>query len=223
MRILIIEDDVKLGNAMALCLDHAGYLNDVCERGDDGLDFALQKIYDLIILDRLLPGMDGLSLLKMLRKKMIFVPVIMVTALNQLNDRIDGFDCGADDYLGKPFAMEELLVRIKALLRRPSVIDDNPLLSFSDIKMDVRQKLLICDTFQCELSKKEASLLELFICNHAQILPRELILQKIWGPESYVGEANIDNYISFLRKRLKSVGAKCRITTIHSIGYRLEI
>jgi DNA-binding response OmpR family regulator len=208
---------------MSLCLEHAGYLIDTCERGDDGLEFALQKIYDLIILDRLLPGMDGLTLLKKLRGKNVSVPVILVTALNQLHDRIDGFDCGADDYLGKPFAMEELLARTRALLRRPTVMDDNTLISCSNIKMDTKQKLLISDTSQCELSKKEAALMELFIYNRDQILPRELILQKIWGPESYVGDGNIDNYISFLRRRLKSVGAKCRITTIHSIGYRMEI
>lgn len=223
MRILIVEDDDKLGKAMSNYLEHAGYLTDLCPRGDDGLDFALQKIYDLIILDRMLPGMDGMNLLKILRKHRIFVPVILVTALNQLNDRIDGFDGGADDYLGKPFALEELLARTRALLRRPSVIDDNTLIAFSNIRMDVRQKLLISNTAKCELSRKEAALMEYFINNHDQILPRELILQRIWGPESYVGDGNIDNYISFLRRRLKSVGADCKITTIHSIGYRMEI
>jgi DNA-binding response OmpR family regulator len=222
MRIQIVEDDEKLGKAMANYLEHAGYLVDLCSRGDDGLDFALQKIYDLIILDRMLPGMDGLDLLKLLRRNQILIPIIMVTALNQLNDRIDGFNGGADDYLGKPFALEELLARTKALLRRPSVIDDITMISFSNIQMDVKQKLLISNTLQCELSKKEAALMELFIANHDQILPRELILQKIWGPESYVGDGNIDNYISFLRRRLKSVAADCRITTIHSIGYRME-
>ncbi len=223
MRILIVEDDVKLATAMALQLEHAGYLTDITHRGDDGLDFAMQKIYDLIILDRLLPEIDGLSILKSLRSKNNLVPVIMITALNQLHDRINGFDCGADDYLGKPFAMEELLARTKALFKRLMIRDEKSLISYSNIQMDISQKLLISDSARCELSKKEAALMELFIYNKEQILPRELILQKIWGPESYVGDGNIDNYISFLRRRLKSVAAKCRITTIHSIGYRMEL
>jgi Response regulators consisting of a CheY-like receiver domain and a winged-helix DNA-binding domain len=223
MRILMIEDDIKLGKAMSLYLKHAGYSVDFCDRGDDGLEFVRREIYDLVILDRLLPGLDGLDLLKQLRKDGIMAPVIMVTALNQLNDRIDGFDWGADDYLGKPFAMEELLVRTRALLRRPFTMKENTLISCSNIQLDVIQKLLISDTARCELSRKEAALMELFISNHNQILPRELILQKVWGPESYVGDGNLDNYISFLRRRLKKVGARCQISTIHSIGYRLEI
>ncbi len=223
MRILIIEDDMKLAKVMANYLDRNGFLCDNCQNGLDGLDFAQQPIYDLIILDRLLPNIDGLSILKTLREKNITTPVIMVTALNELSDRIDGFDYGADDYLGKPFAMEELLARTKALLRRPAKIDDISLLTYSNIKIDITNKILSSDTSQCELTKKEAALMVLFIQHKEQTLTRDVIMNKVWGPESYVGEANIDNFISFLRRRLKSVNALCKITTIHSVGFRLEI
>ncbi|MBH1939326.1 response regulator transcription factor [Mobilitalea sibirica] len=222
MRILIIEDDVKLCNAISFHLKNEGFLTDACNTGDDGLFFAMERNHDLIILDRLLPEIDGITLLDKIRKNHIETPVIMVTALGELNDRIDGFETGADDYLVKPFAMEELIVRVKALLRRPKKIDDITEFSFSNIKLNIQHKILSSDTGQCELSKKEAALMEFFLRNKNQILSRDIILNRVWGYDSFVCEANLDNYISFLRKRLKSINSRCKISTIHSVGYRLE-
>lgn len=155
-------------------------------------------------------------------KKGIHTPVIMVTALGALQDKVKGFENGADDYLVKPFAMEELLMRIRALLRRPASMIDSDALSYGDISLNRSQMKLECNQQECSLSKKEAQLFELFMQNKEQVLTREIILERVWGPESDVTTGNLDNFISFLRRRLRTVNSNCKLTTIHGIGYRLE-
>lgn len=233
MRLLLIEDDKDLCEAMAVSLKKKGYLLDICHSGGEAQYYIANVaahtkkgendcIYDLIILDRMLPEVDGLTILSNIRKKSITTPVIMVTAMNGLGDRIDGLDTGADDYVVKPFEMEELLARMRALLRRPRKMETSTVITFSDISFDYIQQTVRKDNLEITLSKREGALLELFLMNQNQILSREQILSKVWGLDSFVGDGNIDNYIYFLRRRLKGLYSKVSIKTIHGIGYRME-
>lgn len=222
MRILIIEDDLKLCQTMKKQLEAAAYTVDTCASGEDSLYYVSRQMYDLIILDRMLPGLDGLSILQSMRKKGITTPVIMVTALVGINDRIDGLDAGADDYLTKPFSIEELFARIRALLRRPPVLREDKQLTVSNMRLEMSSRILKAGEKSCELSRKECDLLEFFMINKGQILERELILSRVWGPDAFATDGNLDNYISFLRRRLTSLACKVQIKTIYGIGYRLE-
>ncbi len=223
MRILIIEDDAQLSKVMKRQLEAEGYEADICDNGGDVWYYISQTgIYDLLILDRMLPVTDGLSVLAMLRKKGCTLPVIMVTALGELGNRIEGLDCGADDYLVKPFAMEELSARIRALLRRPPKLVSTDQLTFADLKLNLSAHTLSSTHHSCELSKKELALMECFMRNPEQLLVREVLITKVWGAESEVSDGNLDNYISFLRRRLKGLESRAKLRTLHAAGYRLE-
>lgn len=222
MRILLVEDDRELCRGMVHHLKNNGYEVDFCHEGNKALFYAEQESYNIIILDRMLPEMDGLAILKGIRKKRISMPVIMVTAMDAVDDRIDGLDSGADDYLVKPFVMDELLARIRALTRRSWDIKKEDLLTFENMTLDTSNQVLCSDTESCALSKKENELLEFFMKNPCHNLPRERILYHVWGADTLVEDGNLDNYIYFLRKRLKSIGGHARIRNIHSVGYRLE-
>jgi DNA-binding response OmpR family regulator len=203
-------------------LQKEGYTTDCCYTGEHALFYALQQSYDIIILDRMLPVMDGLTILKRIRQEEIYVPIIMVTAMDGLHDRVDGLDSGADDYLVKPFAMEELLARVRALARRPQKIESIELIHYSNLELDIKNQKLKSDLLSCSLSKRETDLFEYFMRNSNQVLPREIILSHVWGPDNFIEEGNLDNYIHFLRRRLKSISSLVQIKTIHSVGYRLE-
>ncbi len=222
MRILLVEDDRKLSFTLSFQLENEGFLVDTCEDGEEALYYIEQKGHDLVLLDRMLPSMDGITVLQTIRKKGIFTPVIILTALGELQDKLTGFDTGADDYLVKPFAFEELLARIKSILRRPGKWESCEELTFDDISFQVEEKILTGTAGSCTLSKTESRLLELFIRNQGQVLPRTLLLLKVWGYDTEVEDGNLDNYIHFLRRRIKSVGSKSLICTVRGIGYRLE-
>jgi Response regulators consisting of a CheY-like receiver domain and a winged-helix DNA-binding domain len=222
MRILIIEDDRDLCSIIEYQLKKNGMEADFCYDGEDALFYGTKQTYDIIILDRMLPGMDGLTILKKLRNKKIATPVIMVTAMAELKNRIEGLDTGADDYLTKPFEVEELLARIRALARRPIQIEFTNDLFFSDFCLKEATVELICEDHHCNLSKRESDLLAFFIHNKGQILTRELLLSRVWGNDSFVTDGNLDNFIYFLRKRLRTVHSHATIKTIRSIGYQLE-
>lgn len=222
MRILLIEDDVSLCKALLIHLGSQGYETDVCHNGTDGLSYALQNTYDLIILDRMLPELDGMTLLGAIRKKNISTPVIMATAMDSLRDKISGLDCGADDYITKPFDAEELLARIRALTRRPAVLKESPLLCFRDLCFDPENLELSANGKSLSLSKKEAGLMEYFLKNKEQNLRRGLILSYVWGADAEIEEGNLDNYIYLLRRRLRTLKSRVQIKTIHGVGYRLE-
>jgi two-component system OmpR family response regulator len=222
MRILVIEDNKDLCDAMCFQLRNEGYITDSRYTGEDALYYVLQQSYDVIILDRMLPVMDGLTILKTLRQKNSNVPVIMVTAMDGLHDRVDGLDSGADDYLVKPFDMEELLARIRALVRRPPKIEQTEILCYTNMKLDIKKQLLLEEENTCSLSRRETELLEYFMRNQNQVISRERILSHVWGPDTIVESGNLDNYIYFLRRRLKSVTSSVRIKTVHGVGYRLE-
>lgn len=223
MRVLIIEDDKELCDTIAYHLKQEGYEADTCYKGDEADYYLGQGIYDVIILDRMLPNVDGLTLLECVRSRGILIPVIMVTAMNGINDRIDGLDAGADDYLIKPFAMEELLARIRALLRRPAKITEAEKISFGCLVLDSQLHMLTNEENQVTLSKKETLLLEFFMRNKNQVLSRSQILSKVWGMDNFVEEGNVDNYIYFIRRRLASVKCNIKIKTIHGVGYRMEM
>lgn len=222
MRILIVEDDVALCQAMSFHLEKAGYTVDLCHDGADGLHFIKQEAYDIIILDRMIPSINGLDVLRNIRALNISTPVIMVTALNSIGDRVTGLDAGADDYLVKPFATQELLARVRALGRRPVEWDNSILLDLGNTSLNMSEYVLSSPSGTCNLSKREAELFEAFFKQPGQALPRALLLSRVWGPDAPVEDGNLDNYIHFLRRRLKAVNSNLQIKTIRSVGYCLE-
>lgn len=222
MRILVIEDDKELCNILEYQLKKHGMEVDFCHDGEDASFYTEKQSFDIIVLDRMLPGIDGITILKNIRKRNIATPVIMVTALGELKNRIEGLDTGADDYLTKPFEIEELLARIRALARRPVTIENLNSHSFSDFILDVGKMQLICGDEFCSLSKRECDLLSFFMKNKGQILTRDMILTRVWGADSFVTDSNLDNFICFLRKRLRSIHSHACIKTIRSVGYQLE-
>lgn len=222
MRILLVEDDKELCDTVKLQLVLAGYETDTCYNGQDACYYASEHPYDVILLDRMLPHMDGLSILQYLRKKQISTPVIITTALDGVNDRIDGLDSGADDYLVKPYAIGELLARVRAVTRRPGRLETVREMTFSNIRLNPDKHELTGPGGTVSLSKRESALMDYLMRNSNQILPRGMILSYIWGPDSEVEDGNLDNYIYFLRRRLKSVQAEAQIKTVHGVGYRLE-
>ena len=223
MRILMVEYDQALCAAVDIHLRQQGYTVDYAHTGEDGLHFALQNAYDLILMDRMLPELDGLEAVRTLRSRGFSTPVLMLTALDGVPDRVDGLDAGADDYLAKPFAAEELLARIRALSRRPRQWESTSRLSAGDLELDTELAALRGPAGACSLSRREKQLLELFLRNAGQTLTRELLLSRVWGPDAPVEDGNLDNYIHFLRRRLRTVGSAVRLATVRSVGYRLEV
>lgn len=222
MRLLLIEDDESLCLSLSYQLRQDGFAPETCHDGEEGLLWARQQGYDLILLDRMLPGMDGLTLLRQLRREGIHTPVIFLTALGQLSDKTGGLDAGADDYIVKPFAYDELLARIRCVLRRPAVLSGGDLLRYGDVTYDPGSLTLRRGTASTALSKRLGDLLELFLRNPGQTLPRQTILLRVWGMETEVEDGNLDNYTYFLRRSLRKVGSTLRLTTARGIGYRLE-
>lgn len=219
MRILLVEDDEQLNKNLVFGLEAQGFTVDACFDGEDACFYGEQNIYDLILLDRMLPHMEGTEVLTRLRKKKVTTPVILLTALGTLSDKVTGLDLGADDYLVKPFEFEELLARIRCISRRSHNLNDSEALSVSDITWYNLEDRLCGPTGSCTLSKREAALMETFLRRKDQTLSRSMLLLKVWGPDSDVEEGNLDNYIHFIRRRLKGVGSRLQIKTIRGIGY----
>lgn len=219
MRLLIIEDDLALCEALKLHISKEGYAADVCNDGLDAEYYLKDGAYGLILLDRMLPGVDGLTLLKRLRGAGNTTPVLMLTAMDAIHDRTDGLDAGADDYLVKPFAMPELISRVRALLRRPAAIAEPGVLSYGDLCLNAGERRLERGDRQTTLSGKEAALLELFFENPEKVLPRATILARVWGGDEQVEDGNVDNYIYFARRRLKTLETDVAIKAVHGVGY----
>ena len=222
MRILLAEDDKNLNNSIADQLITNGFEVDCCFDGEEALYYASQNIHDVILLDRMLPLLDGTIILKKLRGDGIAIPVILITALGTLNDKVTGLNLGADDYLVKPFAFEELLARIQCVTRRSPILHMTDELCLADIRYCAADNTLFGKDTNCTLSNREGALLEVFLKNPTQTFTRGTLLLKIWGPDSDVEEGNLDNYIYFLRRRLKSVGSSLEIKTIRGVGYCLQ-
>lgn len=222
MKILLIEDDKNLCEMLRFQLEKEHYEIDICMDGRDGLDIFLQDAHDLVLLDRMLPTMNGLLVLQKARKQGITTPVILITALGELYDRIEGLDCGADDYLVKPFDFEELSARIRSIGRRNKTYDDNDMFSYADISYDNKLRELSGPTGCLPLSGREGRLLEVFLQNPDTVLRRLVLLSRVWGTDAPVEEGNLDTYIHFVRKRLRQVGSCVTLTTIRGIGYKLD-
>lgn len=222
MHILIIEDDRELCEALRLQLNARNHTADCCHTGSEALYRAMTDAYDLILLDRMLPRISGTEVLQKMRKDGNQTPVILITALGTLDDKVTGLDLGADDYLVKPFAFAELMARIRCVTRRPRKLQLSEQLSLSNLLYRVEEKTLTGPDGSCSLSGREGALLEAFLRSPGQTLSRTILLTKVWGMDSDVEEGNLDNYIHFLRRRLKTVGSAVRIQTVRGIGYRLE-
>ncbi|MBR3900634.1 MAG: response regulator transcription factor [Ruminococcus sp.] len=222
MKILVIEDEVQLADALCELLKRNMYSVDVCYNGIDGLDNAMTGIYDGIILDIMLPGMNGIEILRNLRSEKINTPVLLLTARSEITDKINGLDCGADDYLTKPFVTGELLARVRAITRRKGEIVDESKLEFNGLSLNKNTCSISCGGNDVKLSLKEYNVMEMLIANPGQILPKERIIEKIWGSESDVEYNNIEVYISFLRKKISSISANVQIKTARGIGYFIE-
>lgn len=222
MRLLMIEDDIELCTILEIELVKNGFLVDFCHNGEDADFYINSNAYDVIILDRMLPGKDGLTILKDMRANSNATPTIMLTAMNTLTNRIEGLDLGADDYLAKPFEIDELLARIRALSRRAVKLENTTQYTFGDITLDTTNLSLNCNGISCTLSKRESDLLSFFIRNKGNTLERELLLTRVWGADSFVTDGNLDNFIHFLRKRLKQVHSQVTLKTVRGVGYRLE-
>ena len=222
MRILLAEDDKDLNKALTWQLKGQGYNVDSCFDGDEALYYGEQNIYDVILLDRMLPYQEGTEVLTSLRKQSVNVPIILITALGTLQDKIEGLDLGADDYLVKPFEFEELMARIRCVTRRSTVLNAQPdTLSYRDIIWSEREMCLTGPDGNSTLSKREGSLLESFLHMPEQTIARETLLLKVWGPDSDVEDGNLDNYVYFLRRRLKAVGSLLQLKTVRGVGYKL--
>ncbi len=221
MRLLLAEDDENLNQTLTCQLEAAGFTVDACQNGDDACFYGEQNIYDAILLDRMMPCMEGTDVLTSLRRKGITAPVILITALGTLHDKVDGLNLGADDYLVKPFEFEELLARIRCVTRRSPILTNPNILTASDLIFELGEGKLCGPAGSCTLSNREAALFEALMRQKEQTLPRSTLLLKVWGPDSDIEEGNLDNYIHFLRRRLKHAGSKMQIKTIRGIGYCL--
>lgn len=222
MNILIIEDDQNLAQTLKTILRQAKYNVDIAYDGEDGLYYAKEQSYDVIILDVMLPIMNGYQVIKEMRKSNLSTPVIMLTAKSELPDKILGLDCGADDYMTKPFEPEELLARLRALSRRQSdVIMDE--ITFHDITLTLPTNTLSTIYKGVNLSNKEFELMKLLLLSKEVISTKESIIIKIWGSDSDAEDNNVEAYISFLRKKLKFISSSVTIKTLRKVGYVLQV
>ena len=223
MKVLIIEDEYSLADAIAETLKKENYQVQIMTDGEKGEDEALTGIYDLILLDVMLPHRNGFEILKSMKQEKIETPVIMLTAKSEMSDKLNGLENGADDYITKPFHMRELMARIKVILKRTTNAQDINILEYEDIKLDLRNGKLISDDTEIDISGKELELLELLLINKNQTIDREKIADKIWGYDSYAEYNNVEVYITFLRRKLKLLKSRVKIKAVRGIGYKLEV
>ena len=222
MRILIVEDEVHLAEALSQILKKHRYSVDIAHDGQSGLDNALSGIYDLLLLDVMLPGMDGMSLLRAIREEGVATPVIMLTAKGENADMIRGLDGGADDYIAKPFSTEVLLARMRAALRRKGEALQEDTLKFGDIELNTSSLKLSAGGKEIKLILKESELMELLMVRKQAVTSKDQIIEKLWGFDSEAEGNNVEVYISFLRKKLAFLNSAVRIGTIRGVGYVLE-
>lgn len=221
MRVLLVEDEKRMAQALCEILRQEKYDVDHCADGLEGLAAIEAGAYDLVVLDVMLPHKDGFSIAREARAKGIRTPILMLTAKSELDDTVTGLDCGADDYLTKPFRTRELLVRLRALGRR-SLRSADGALAFGDIELNRGASLLVCGENSVRLSEKEFRILEYLIANAGQILTREQLAVKIWGYESDAEYNNVEVYMSFARKKLNFVKARTEIKAVRGVGYELR-
>jgi DNA-binding response OmpR family regulator len=223
MRLLLVEDEKRLSEALAYTLKKNKYIVDVAFDGETGEDMAMTGIYDLVILDWMLPKIDGINMLKNIRSQGIKTPILFLTAKDTIENRVEGLDAGADDYLIKPFSNEELLARVRALSRRQGEILLHKALHAGNLSLDTSQcKVTFGEKATVKLTLKECQLLELLIKNKGQVITKEQILDRIWGFEMDADYNNVEIYVHYLRKKLDCKACDVSITTVRGIGYCLE-
>ena len=222
MNILLVEDELNLARAVKKILEQQGYYVDAVHDGLSAIDYAKGMEYQLIILDVMLPKLDGFEVLRILRKDGLNVPILMLTARSAVADKVTGLNSGADDYLTKPFDTEELLARVGALTRRRGevIVEE---LKYEDLSLSVQSAVLSCGGESVQLSHKEFELLKCFLYNPTMTLTKETLILRAWGVDSEATDNNVEVYISFLRKKLRYLRSRVAIRNIQKLGYRLEV
>lgn len=222
MRVLVVEDELRLAATLQDLLEMNGYTTDVSHDGEAGLDNALSSIYDVILLDVMLPKLDGFTVLRRLRASGNSTPVLLLTAKSEISDKVTGLDSGADYYLTKPFEPKELLACIRALTRRQPKMRNTDSPFFGDLRLEPGTFTLFCGDRSVRLSRKQFDMMELLILNKSIVITKEKLLLKIWGYESDAEDNNVEVYISFLRRKLEYLHSRVKIKTIRMVGYCLE-
>lgn len=222
MRILLIEDEVPLTQALEKTLKKYNYTIDIVHNGEDGLDYGLTNIYDIIITDIMIPKLNGIDLVKELRAQEIKAPILMLTAKSTIADKIQGLDIGADDYISKPFETQELLARIRALSRRINNYAHENIIIYKDISLNKNNAEISVGKNLFKLTLKESQVMAMLIQNKHTTVTKEKLIEKIWGVDSLAEDNHVEVYISFLRKKLLKLGTKVKIKTTRGIGYSLE-
>ena len=222
MRILIVEDERRLAEALGAIMEEQKYSADVVFNGQDGLDYALSGQYDVIVLDVMLPKMNGFEVAHELRRQNVRTPVLMLTARDELSSKVTGLDSGADDYMTKPFAPEELLARVRALSRRQGDVQLDEA-KFADLTLNLSSCGLLCGGKSVHLGFKEFEVMRLLMSAPRAVVPKEELLTRVWGADSDAEDNNVEAYISFLRKKLDHLHSQVKIKTIRMVGYCLEV
>ena len=222
MRLLLAEDERELSRALTAILNHHGYSVDAVDNGADALDYALSGNYDGVVMDIMMPRMDGVTALRRLREQGVQTPVLLLTAKGEVDDRITGLDAGADDYLTKPFDMGELLARLRAMLRRREGFTPD-LLELGDLSLDRGAYLLRGPEGEVRLANKEFQLMEYFLENPRQVLSTDQLMERIWGWDSEAELSVVWVYVSNLRKKLRALGAHVELRATRGVGYSLEV
>lgn len=222
MKILIVDDEKQLTSALSMLLKKRGFECDCVYDGEDALEYALTGVYDAVALDWMLPKLSGIEVLERLRAKGIATPVIMLTAKGEVADKISGLNCGADDYLSKPFNSDELVARIYAITRRKGDYVGMQI-KFGDVTLDCESHVLACGGQSVKLGAKEFQVLEMLLKNPERVFPKELIIDKIWGYDSDAEYNNVEVYVSFIRRKLTAIKSHVTIKSIRNTGYRAEV
>lgn len=224
MRILIIEDEFNLADAIKTKLENEKYIVDISTEGEEGFYKATSDIYDLIILDVMLPNMNGFDILKGIREKQIQSKIIMLTAKSMLEDKLNGLKNGANDYITKPFHIDELIARVNVQLQDPASFKKYGIIEYGDLELDIKKSKLTCKTTSesVELVCKEFQVLEYFMNNPEQVLSKEQIYDKVWGIENEIESNNLEVFLSFIRRKLKAIESNVNIKSVRGLGYKLE-
>ena len=223
MNILIIEDEYSLADAISETLKNEKFNVTIKTDGEEGEDEALTQNYDLVLLDVMLPNKNGFEILRYLRNQKIKTPIIMLTAKSEIEDKLNGLEHGADDYITKPFAMRELIARVKAVLKRTNNLENTDCLEYGDLILDLKNAKLKCNNNEIQISGKELELIEQLLINKNQISSREALAERIWGFENDSEYNNVEVYITFIRRKIKLIDSKVNIKAVRGVGYRLEL
>ncbi len=219
MHILVVEDDVRLAEALARILEDNGYTVDAVHDGQAGIDYGATRIYDVIILDVMLPKADGFTVAQHLRRAHVSTPILLLTARDATADKIAGLDSGADDYMTKPFSPAELMAHLRALTRRQGDVVFETLVA-GDLTLNLESFDLTCGDAAVRLSQKEFAIARILLGSPGAVISKEALITRAWGPDSSASDNNVEAYISFLRKKIAHVGSTAKIETIRSVGYR---